>query len=117
MSLLSRRACATAFALVCLLALTGCWVYTANPLAERDEDTMFDVNLLGNWWQPDSGCSLVISRLLDENTYHLHYAAPREKKGNGCLLDEGRSAAFAGDRKSTRLNSSHLKLSRMPSSA
>ena len=33
------------------------------------------------------------------------------------LLDEGNTAPFIGDRKSTRLNSSHIQKSRMPSSA
>ena len=38
--------------------------------------------------------------------------------GAGIFVITGTAAAqYAGDRKSTRLNSSHLKLSRMPSSA
>ena len=47
--------------------------------------------------RPDG--SLVTHKLLSENP------------------EQYRDAAVAGDRKSTRLNSSHLRLSRMPSSA
>ena len=43
------------------------------------------------------------------------------KWGHPCYMHAGRNivimGAFRGDRKSTRLNSSHLDLSRMPSSA
>ena len=37
--------------------------------------------------------------------------------GKGSITSEGKTHQVTIDRKSTRLNSSHLKLSRMPSSA
>ena len=40
-----------------------------------------------------------------------------KKKGIRALFTKKGIPYLAGDRKSTRLNSSHLKLSRMPSSA
>lgn len=90
------RVLCCALALALALPLTGCWVYTANPLAERPEDYTFDVRLLGTWVQPDSGCTLQLTRFFDQPRYNVHYSAPPDKQGNGCLLDEGQSAMFEG---------------------
>ena len=83
-------------ALLAMLLLCGCWIYSVNPLAEREEDTTFDTKLLGTWWVPDTGCSLTVTRFFDEKVYRLEYAAPATKKLDGCLLDPGRSASFEG---------------------
>ena len=45
------------------------------------------------------------------------FAAHRGYLNLGTVIALAAVAGFAGDRKSTRLNSSHLRLSRMPSSA
>ena len=48
------------------------------------------------------------------------FASPAAPYGGGAGMESGTQATTGGplaDRKSTRLNSSHLKLSRMPSSA
>src|ERR1051326_8223370 len=70
------------------------------------------------------GCTLCIERQIGYGKIVLHAAADLEPFGiHRChrtnvdkvnLLDELRDF---GDRKSTRLNSSHIPLSRMPSSA
>lgn len=91
-----RRLLSLLAALLALLPATGCWVYSVQPLVESDEELVFDRLLLGNWWQPRDGCSLVFSRFYEERTYRVVYASPPERKGKGCLLDEGRSAAFDG---------------------
>src|SRR5438876_1941711 len=93
---LFRRLLRAAPALLPLLLLAGCWVYAANPLAERPEDYTFDVRLLGTWVQPEAGCTLQLTRFFDQPRYAVHFAAPPEKKGDGCLLDEGQSATFEG---------------------
>ena len=46
-----------------------------------------------------------------------HANDPREDHDNGSFEAEGCTILFKIDRKSTRLNSSHRSLSRMPSSA
>jgi len=77
------------------LLFQGCWVYSAYPLAETEADQVFDRNLLATWAQ-EEGCTLAISRVGEDRNYHVFYAAPREQKSGGCLLDEGQSASFLG---------------------
>ncbi len=82
------------FALAALVLLPGCWVYSAHPLAETDDDITFDRALLGHWVQTDAGCTLRVSRFAEERFYRVEYSAPPEKHGDGCLLDTGHSATF-----------------------
>ncbi len=92
----TRRAVVLLFLLVVVLSETGCWVYSVQPLAESDADIVFDRLLLGNWWMPKSGCTVTFSHFYDERSYRVVYAAPPQRKDNGCLLDEGYSAVFEG---------------------
>ncbi len=94
--MLARRLIPAVVAVLCLLLTGGCWVYTANPLAQSDDELQFDRALLGAWSQPESGCSLNISRFFEEKLYRVDYAAPPSRKGDGCLLDSGKSASFQG---------------------
>ncbi len=89
-----RRLAAAALLLLFVATQPACWVYSANSLAESDDQVTFDSNLLGSWVQPDTGCSVRIARFFEERFYRLDYAAPPTKKGDGCLLDPGHSASF-----------------------
>lgn len=55
-----------------------------------------DKTLLGSWWQPQQGCILSFSRFFEEKVYRVVYSAPGKHLGEGCLIDNGRSAAFEG---------------------
>ncbi len=90
------RAVMVASALAVLLLLPGCWVYSVYPLAESEQDLIFDKQLVGTWVQPDDGCSLTITRFFNESAYHVVYAAPGGKTENGCLVEPGNTAVFKG---------------------
>ena len=82
---------ASALALLC-----GCWVYTVYPLSEGEDQLVMDKALLGTWWQPESGCTLTLSRFYEEKVYRVVYAAPKNRNGDGCFIEDGRSASFEG---------------------
>jgi len=91
---LAFRAAKVVSAALCVWLLAGCWVYSVYPLADKNDDLVFDKALLGNWSQP-SGCSLTFSRFFEEKTYRVVYASPSSRNGD-CLLDAGKTAAFEG---------------------
>ncbi len=82
--------------LCCSVVLCGCWVYSAHPLIDDEHELVFDKGLLGNWWQPEAGCTLTLSRFFEEKAYTVLYSSPPAGKGGGCLLDPGKSAMFEG---------------------
>lgn len=85
-----------ALAVAACVLLCGCWVYSVYPLTEGDDQLVMDKSLLGTWWQPEAGCTLTLSRFFEEKVYRVAYAAPPNRAGGGCLIENGRSAAFEG---------------------
>ena len=65
---------------------------------------------------PGAGDLFAHTMAMDE-PHRINAAYNLDRFRNGRLIDEAAAAAVAQDRKSTRLNSSHYGLSRMPSSA
>ena len=80
----------------------------ASVLAEVEQKMLKTGNPLRN---------AIITKLVD---YNMLLNANYQNQVNNALIREGKDANFVAkekDRKSTRLNSSHVKRSRMPSSA
>ncbi|HEY6339454.1 MAG TPA: hypothetical protein VIW68_13250 [Candidatus Sulfotelmatobacter sp.] len=64
--LLSRRFAAILPVFATLLALSGCWVYSVNPLYEDnlpkpDPDLVFDASLVGSWGHMDDSCLWILT--------------------------------------------------------
>ena len=75
---------------------------------------------VGTFLGSDQFCSAVCEAeaQAEQDAYNCDYPEDGEPQGSYDLSDDGDALASAGlDRKSTRLNSSHIPLSRMPSSA
>ena len=81
-----------------------------------------------HWWPGDSPFEVAVGAILTQNTSWKNVAAAIENLRRRNLLDPHTLDKLplpelaelirpAGDRKSTRLNSSHIQKSRMPSSA
>ena len=66
----------------------------------------------------DKGIAMLKAIVEEEGALGVGYMdAIMDKIDSYFIINATRNIATMGDRKSTRLNSSHLKLSRMPSSA
>ena len=64
-----------------------------------------------------SGCTHHCEECFQPETWNFTYGQPFTKEVEEELMEALRPGYVAGDRKSTRLNSSHKVQSRMPSSA
>ena len=65
----------------------------------------------------ERAASLLVSRGFAPYIYEAHHAAKKDAPSGTALMLQSVVTQSGGDRKSTRLNSSHLARSRMPSSA
>ena len=89
-------------------------VVTAQRRNESIQDVPITIQAIGN----DSLSKLNISTFDDVIKMLPNVTFGTNGPGQGNIFMRGLSAGFAGgERKSTRLNSSHIPLSRMPSSA
>ena len=79
-----------------------------SPVQIWDENVAIQTTTLGN----NAGAAITF-----ENKIEGQLQAPGNYLARGLTLSAGDYRDWETDRKSTRLNSSHLKLSRMPSSA
>jgi hypothetical protein len=92
-----RRIIALLFCLACLLMLSGCWVYSVNPLYEegklfgpRDPDIAFDSGLIGTWKVSNEGC---LTTLLILSTEEPQYQLRAKGEGKQCN-DDGKELQF-----------------------
>jgi len=79
--------------LAALFILSGCWVFSIQPLYE-DKDITYDPTLVGTWWQPSAGCTLVITSKPEDRTYQLEYTA--SKTSDACLFEPGTKFNITG---------------------
>ena len=92
----------------------------SSATAEVQEPSIVDVRLRGRRGLPIDADVVEVERQLyrDGGSHYLiNNKKARLKDIRDLFLDTGIGADAYSDRKSTRLNSSHLRLSRMPSSA
>lgn len=69
-----------------LLGLTGCWIYSVQPLYEEnaahpDPDLTFDRNLVGSWGQINTECSWTLTVSGDRQSYELNMTPGADCKG------------------------------------
>src|SRR5438270_12772345 len=76
-----------------LLFLSGCWIYTLNPLYQDQDVYAFDASLTGSWINPVGDCLLTLSpdNNLYPSYYRVLYSAPDPQKGE-CLVAPGQNA-------------------------
>src|SRR5512146_1255056 len=83
-------------AVVCLalIVMPGCWVFSANPIDKNPEHAIVDSKLIGDWVQPETGCTLSIhpspesASPSDKYYYKIAYTSPALSSDN-CLIDPG----------------------------
>ena len=95
------------------VVFNGVRIPACYRLGEEGEGFKFAMQALDGGRINIASCSLgTAQQALDDALEHV-----RQRQQFGRPISEFQSVQFRLDRKSTRLNSSHLKLSRMPSSA
>ena len=85
---LSWRLTAIALVFAALLALSGCWVYSVNPLYEEgrsqpDPDLVLDQSLIGSWGHMDDNCLWILTVGGEGSAYGMTMAP-----SSGCKSDE-----------------------------
>ena len=86
--------------------------------------TVIELRKLRNNWDRDAlvGLKASLAKLInpfgvETDSFSIFVSAPAEKNGDKKIRAEAKKTGEDPDRKSTRLNSSHTDISRMPSSA
>lgn len=88
------RAVQALFLCVFLVLLSGCWVFSINPLYEenstKDPDLTFDERLIGSWGRMDDGCMWTLTIKAEQQVYELtSMPAPECKNDEKAARYEG----------------------------
>lgn len=86
-----------------LFLLNGCWVTFVYPIGDENKEAVIDSSIDGEWYQPDSNCSLKIDapgvpgrhEPQGWTMYTMDYSAPKDN-ADGCLVKGGHHLKLAG---------------------